>query len=49
MLEEINKMSHKVRTSFGDSEITYGGSQIPEGFNNNIPGSIQGNGSAPKI
>ena len=49
MLEAIQKVSHKVRTEFGNSETTYRGSHVPEGFNNNMQSLLQGNGSVPQI
>ena len=49
MLEAIQKITHKVRTEFCDSEKTYGGIQIPEVFNNNMQGLLQGNNSAPQM
>ena len=49
MLEEIQKMSHKVRGEFGKSEKPWGGSQIHEGSKNNMRVLLQGNGSAHQI
>ena len=49
MLEAIHELPHKVKTAFGDSETTYRGSQTHEGFNDNMQGLLQGNGSATQI
>ena len=45
MLEPIRKMSHKIRTAYGDSFTTYGG----EDWERDPHGILQGNGAGPAI
>ena len=48
MFASIQKMIHKIRTAFGDSDITYGGDNM--GAWENFPqGVLQGNASGPAI
>ena len=48
MFASIQKMIHKVRTSFGDSEISFGGEGIGD-WENFPQGVLQGNASGPAI
>ena len=48
MFSTIQRMVHKIRTSFGDSEDTYGGDDI-EDWDNYAQGILQGNASGPQI
>ena len=43
MLDSIQKMTHHIRTSFGDSEISYNQANTP------FHGILQGNGAGPTI
>lgn len=45
MLEPIRRMTHKIRTAYGDSEMTYGG----EEWERDPHGILQGNGAGPAI
>ena len=49
MLDTIQRMSHMVRTIYGDSNITYGGDSIPDEFMHFMMVLCQGNNSAPQI
>ena len=49
MLDTIHCMKHTVRTSYGDSNLTYGGDTIPEEFRYFMMELFQGNGSTPQI
>ena len=42
MFESIQKMIHRIRTAFGDSDITYGGKDIGN-WENEPQGVLQGN------
>jgi len=48
MFASIQRMIHRIRTAFGDSEITYGGDDIGE-WMNYPQGVLQGNASGPTI
>ena len=48
MLDSVKRMSHKVRTAYGDYNITYGRDTIPKGFRYFMIGICQGNGCAPR-
>ena len=48
MFQTIQKMIHRVRTAFGDSELTYGGDDL-ELFESPPQGFVQGNASGPAI
>ena len=48
MFSSIQRMVHSIRTSFGDSKITYGGDQIGD-WENHPQGVLQGNASGPTI
>ena len=48
MFESIQRMVHKVRTAFGDSEKTYGGDDLGD-WKNYPQGILQGNASGPAI
>ena len=48
MFTSIQKMIHRIRTSFGDSEISYGGDDIGD-WQNCTHGVLQGNTSGPTI
>ena len=48
MFSSIQKMEHRIRTAYGDSDITYGGNDL--GDCENYPqGVLQGNASGPAI
>ena len=49
MLDIIQSMTHMFRTSYGDSNLTYGGDTIPEDFRHFMMVLCQGNGSASQI
>jgi hypothetical protein len=49
MFESIQRMRHKVRTSFGDSDITHGGNWESSQWKTPPQGVLQGNGSGPAI
>ena len=49
MFDSIQKMVHKIRTIFGDSDSTYGGEDIEEGWENFPQGILQGNACGPQI
>ena len=42
-------MAHRVRTVYGDSNLTYGGETITKEFNNFMMGICQGNGYTPQL
>ena len=44
MVDTIQRMPHKVRTEYGDYNLTYGGDTIPEEFRHFMMGLFQGNG-----
>ena len=48
MFESIQKMVHRVRTAFGDSNNTYGGDDLGN-WENYAQGILQGNASGPSI
>lgn len=48
MFNSIQKMIHKIRTVYGDSEISYGGEDIGD-WENFPQGVLQGNASGPQI
>lgn len=48
MFQTIQKMIHRVRTAFGDSELTYGGDDL-DLLENPPQGFVQGNASGPAI
>jgi hypothetical protein len=49
MFDSIQRMRHKVRTSFGDSTVTYGGTDKGKIWKLPPQGVLQGNGSGPAI
>ena len=49
MFSSIQRMTHKIRTAFGDSDITYGGEDIGEEWQNYPQGVLQGNACGPQI
>ena len=49
MLDEIQHMSHTLRTVCGDYNLAYGGDIIPEKFRYFMMGLFQGNSSSPQI
>ena len=49
MFDSIQRMSHKVRTSFGDSKTSYGGNRSFKKWLLPPQGVLQGNGSGPAI
>jgi hypothetical protein len=49
MFDSIQRMQHKVRTSFGDSIATYGGSVKDRHWKLPPQGVLQGNGCGPSI
>ena len=49
MMSSIQRMSHKIRTAFGDSDITYGGDELSEEWSNYPQGVLQGNACGPQI
>ena len=49
MFNSIQKMVHKIRTAFGDSETTYGGEEIHPDWRAYPQGVLQGNASGPAI
>ena len=49
MFDSIRRMTHCVRTAFGESEGTYGGDTVPEEYITFIQGLLQGNGAGPQI
>ena len=48
MFTSIQKMIHKIRTVYGDSDLTYGGEDIGD-WENFPQGVLQGNASGPQI
>ena len=48
MFTSIQKMIHKIRTVYGDSDISYGGEDIGD-WENFPQGVLQGNASGPQI
>ena len=48
MFETIQRMTHKIRTAFGDSEGSYGGDNIGD-WSNAPQGVLQGNASGPAV
>ena len=48
MFSTIQRMIHKIRTAFGESEKTYGGDDISD-WENYAQGILQGNASGPQI
>ena len=48
MFSVIQKMIHRIRTAFGDSELTYGGESIGD-WKNYPQGILQGNTAGPDI
>ena len=49
MFASIQKMVHKIRTIFGDSDTTYGGDDIEDDWVNFPQGILQGNACGPQI
>ena len=49
MVDIIQSMAHRVRTAYGDSNLTYGGYTVPKEFNHFIMGIFQGNGCKPQL
>ena len=49
MFTSIQKMVHKIRTIFGDSDTTYGGEEIEDDWSNFPQGILQGNACGPQI
>ena len=51
MFETIQKMTHRIRTLYGDSTITWGGDSLTnlENWNNYPQGVLQGNACGPTI
>ena len=49
MLDKIQCMEHKVRTAYGDSNLTYGGDTVPKEFRHFMMGICQGNSCAPQL
>ena len=47
MFDSIQRMTHRVRTAFGDSDETYGGDNIDDGYLLPPQGFNQGNGVGP--
>lgn len=47
MFDSIQRMVHRVRTAFGDSEDTYGGDTVDNGYLEFLQGFNQGNGVGP--
>ena len=48
MFEIIQKMTHRVRTAYGDSTITYGGDSFKD-WENAPQGVLQGNAAGPVV
>ena len=48
MFESIQKMIHRIRTVYGDSDVTYGGDTLGD-LTNYQQGIIQGNTDGPDI
>ena len=48
MFSSIQRMVHRIRSAFGDSELTYGGDDIGD-WENYPQGVLQGNASGPTI
>ena len=48
MFSSIQRMIHKIRTTYGDSEITYGGDDLGA-FSHYPQGVLQGNASGPTV
>ena len=48
-LDQIQRMSHTIRTSYGDLKITYGGDTIPDKFRHFFMGLFEINGNAPQV
>ena len=49
MLDTIQRMSHTVRTAYGDSNLTYSGDTMPDDFRHFMIGLCQENGCAPQL
>jgi hypothetical protein len=49
MFDSIQRMQHKIRTSFGDSSSTYGGTSSHGRWKLPPQGVLQGNGSGPAV
>ena len=49
MLDSIQRMSHRVRTAYGDFNITYGGEIIPDKFRHFMMGLSQRIGCATQL
>ena len=49
MLNTIQRMSHTVRTSYRDSNLTYGGDTITHKFRHFMMGLCEGNGCAHQL
>jgi hypothetical protein len=49
MFDSIQRMTHRIRTAFGDSDITYGGTKITNDWKLPPQGVLQGNGCGPAI
>ena len=49
MIDTIQRMSHKVRIAYGDSNLTYDGDTIPNEFRHFMIGLLKGNGCEPQI
>ena len=49
MFSSIQSMTHRVRTAFGDSTFTYGGTWDKQKWTLPPQGVLQGNGSGPTI
>ena len=48
MFASIQKMVHRVKTAFGESEETYGGDDLGD-WENQPQGILQGNASGPTV
>ena len=49
MFTSIQRMVHKIRTVFGDSNVTYGGDELDSKWENYPQGVLQGNACGPQI
>ena len=49
MFSSIQRMIHKIRTVFGDSDTTYGGDVLDKKWENYPQGILQGNACGPQI
>ena len=49
MFNSIQRMTHRIRTGYGDSSFSYRGDKIPEEYKQMLMGFNQGNGAGPTL